>query len=347
MTKNLKDLTTSQIARQSALNNPFAVQKIEKELKPLYGFDGILWNENPIFLKSQVASLFEIDERTIERYLSSNEEELKKNGYEILRGAELKKFKDFLSVSDIDVVDLKLLAKVPQLGIFNFRSVLNLAMLLTESRKAKEMRARILDIAISVITKKSGGNAKYINQRDVDYLPTSFQEVNYRGEFTTALNECVKANNWKYSKYTNLIYKAIFEEDASEYKKILNLSQNDTARDTFYAEIIDVVSSFETGFAEKLNEEFKKLGRVLSIKEADDLFQNFTNQSVLKPFITKARIAMSSRDLNFRDALHKKLEHYIQAIPEADYEKFLGEKSKDLEDRIKDDLEIYKRLKDR
>ena len=27
------------------------------------------------------------------------------------------------------------------------------------------MRARILDIAISVITKKSGGNAKYINQR--------------------------------------------------------------------------------------------------------------------------------------------------------------------------------------
>jgi hypothetical protein len=342
MTKNLKDLTTSVVARQSTLNNPFAIQKIEKELKLLYGFEGILWNQNPIFLKSQVATLFEIDERTIERYLSSNEEELKKNGYEILRGAELKKFKDFLSASDIDVG-----TKTTVLGIFNFRSVLNLAMLLTESQKAKEMRARILDIAISVITKKSGGNAKYINQRDVDYLRSSFQEVVYRKEFTTALNECVKANNWKYSKYTNLIYKAIFAEDASEYKKILNLSHNDTARDTFYAEVIDVVASFETGFAEKLNEEFKKLGRVLSLEEADELFQKFANQSVLKPFITKARTVMASRDLNFRDALHEKLEHYVQAIPESDYEKFLGDKSEDLKKRIEEDLEVYKRLKDR
>ena len=342
MTKNLKDLTSSSVARQSTLNNPFAIQKIEKELKLLYGFDGILWNENPIFLKSQVATLFEIDERTIERYLSSNEEELKKNGYEILRGAELKKFKDFLSVSDIDVG-----TKTTVLGIFNFRSVLNLAMLLTESQKAKEMRVKILDIAISVITKKSGGNAKYINQRDVDYLPSAFQEVNYRKEFTTALNECVEDNNWKYSKYTNLIYKAIFAEDAAEYRKILNLSRNDNTRDTFYSEVIDVVASFETGFAEKLNEEYKKIGHILSISEADELFKKFANQSVLKPFIIKARTVMASRDLNFRDALHEKLEHYIQAVPEADYEKFLGDKSEDLKKRIKEDLEVYKRLKDR
>lgn len=338
VTKDLKDLTTSMVARQSTLNNPFAIKKIEKEFK----FDGILWDESQVFLKSQVATLFEIDERTIERYLSSNEEELKNNGYKILRGAELKKFKDFLSASDIDVG-----TKTTILGIFNFRSVLNLAMLITESQKAKEVRARILDIAISVIAKKSGGNAKYINQRDADYLPASFQEVNYRKEFTTALNECIEANNWKYSKYTNLIYKSIFAEDASEYKKILNLSRSDNARDTFYSEVLDVVASFETGFAEKLNEEFKNLGRILSIDEADELFQKFANQSVLRPFITKARTVMSSRDLTFREALHEKLEHYIQAVPEADYEKFLGEKSKDLEERIKEDLAVYKRLKDR
>lgn len=253
MSENIKDLTSSIITRQSTLNNVFAIEEIEQEFK----FNGILWNENLVFLKNQVASIFEIDERTIERYLSSHEEELKNNGYKILRGSELKKFKDLLFVGDIDVADLNLLTKVPQLGIFNFRAVLNLAMLLTESQKAKEMRARILDIAISVISKKSGGNTKYINQRATDYLQSSFQEENYRKEFTKALNECVEDNNWKYSKYTNLIYKAIFAEDAFEYKKILNLSHKDNARDTFYSEVIDVIAYFETGFAEKLNEEFK------------------------------------------------------------------------------------------
>jgi hypothetical protein len=220
-------------------------------------------------------------------------------------------------------------------------------MLLTESQKAKEIRARILDITISVITQKSGGHTKYINQRDADYLPAVFQEENYRKEFTSALKNYVNGNNWKYSKYTNLIYKAIFAEDASEYKKILNLSHNDQARDTFYTEIIDIISAFETGFAEKLKEKSEELNRALLEEEADKLFATFSSQAVLKPYITKARIIMSSRDLNFRDALHNKLEHYIQSVPEGDYEKFLGEKSKDLEKRIKEDLEVYKRLKDR
>ena len=39
-----------------------------------------------------VASFYEVDERTIERYISSFSEELKLNGYEILRGKRLKEF---------------------------------------------------------------------------------------------------------------------------------------------------------------------------------------------------------------------------------------------------------------
>jgi hypothetical protein len=58
---------------------------------------------------------------------------------------------------------------------------------------------------------------------------------------------------------------------------------------------------------------------------------------------------MASRDLGFRDALHEKLEHYIQTVPEGDFERFLGEKTKSLTDQLSDPktLEVLKRLKDR
>ena len=58
---------------------------------------------------------------------------------------------------------------------------------------------------------------------------------------------------------------------------------------------------------------------------------------------------MASRDLCFRDALHEKLEAYIKAVPEADFERFLGEKSKSLEEQLSDPetLAVFKRLKDR
>ena len=58
---------------------------------------------------------------------------------------------------------------------------------------------------------------------------------------------------------------------------------------------------------------------------------------------------MASRDLGFRDALHEKLESYVQAVPKADFERFLGEKSRSLEERLSDPetMAVFKRLKDR
>jgi hypothetical protein len=47
----------------------------------------------------------EVDDRTIERYLASNGEELKQNGYRFLKGKALKDFKK-LHVSDIYVGDM-------------------------------------------------------------------------------------------------------------------------------------------------------------------------------------------------------------------------------------------------
>lgn len=41
-----------------------------------------------------VSTYFEVDVRTIERYVSENVEELSSNGYEIIKGKRLKNFID-------------------------------------------------------------------------------------------------------------------------------------------------------------------------------------------------------------------------------------------------------------
>ena len=56
---------------------------------------------------------------------------------------------------------------------------------------------------------------------------------------------------------------------------------------------------------------------------------------------------MATRDYGFRDVVHHRLENYIQSISPSDYKKFLGDQSKTLQERIDENIDIFKRLKDR
>ena len=56
---------------------------------------------------------------------------------------------------------------------------------------------------------------------------------------------------------------------------------------------------------------------------------------------------MASRDLAFRDALHLRLTEYISPLDQTEFEKFLGLKSQELLDRMKESEEVFKRLKER
>jgi len=337
------DLTTSDIHRQNVLNNRYAMQQIENEL----ALGGIIYQNNRYFTKKQIAEILEVDERTIDRCVSSNSAELRHNGYLILKGSNLKIFKGLFKLDDTNVVESEFFGNAPQLGIFSFKSILNMAMLLTESEKAKEIRSRILDIAIDTIAKKSGGHTRYINQRDEDFLGSSYQKEKYRKLFGNAIDNFIEDFPRKYKFYTDKVYQSIFAENAEEYRKILNLSKQDNVRDTMYSEVIDLIASYEAGLADSLEKAKTKKAALLTRKEANQLFDEFSNQVLFKPLIENARNKMASRDLCFRDALHEKLKHYIQNVPEADYERFLGEKSKALAARIEESLEVYKRLKDR
>ncbi len=64
----------------------------------------------------------------------------------------------------------------------------------------------------------------FINRRDVNYLSAALTEDNYRKVLTSALNQCVDGHKtYKYSQVTDYIYKAVFKENAKEYRNVLSL----------------------------------------------------------------------------------------------------------------------------
>lgn len=336
-----KDLTTSGLDRQNILNNQIAVDEISHRIK----IKSVNF-ENKIYItKEIVAEFYEVDVRTITRYIENNSEELRNNGYEVLKGKRLKEFLQMIDKSFAK--DINVPSKITQLGVFDFRSFLNIGMLLSESLKAKQVRKLILDIAIDVINEKTGGNTKYINKRDQDFLFSSFQEDNYRRKFTDALRDYLEDDTYKYAKFTNMIYKSIFKENAKEYKKILDLKASDKIRETFYSEILDIVASYENGLAEEIKTNFEKKGRSLTIDETEEIFKKFEKLPLWKPLIEKGRVKMSSRDMALRDAFHYQLVEYIQPLNQKEFDKFLGEKSEELEKLLKENEDVLKRLKER
>lgn len=333
----MKDLTSSNIDRQNILNNPIVLSN----LRDYFGVPGMLFQEEYKYTKQQISDFYQIDIATIDRYLENYDKELKHNGYVVLKGKNLKEFKtDFGHI-------LNLSSKTSQLGVFNFRSFLNLGMLLIESEMARALRSKILDIVIDTLNEKAGGSTKYINQRDEDFFNAILKEPHYRKEFTQALNSYLDLGNFKYAIYTSKIYECIFKENAIEYKKILNLSENDNARDTMYSEVLKLIASFETGLAHEMKEKYNTLGRKLTKGEMDVLLYNFSEHPLFKPLIEDARVKMASRDYGFRKVFHDNLKNYINTVSKSDFERFLGDKSKTLEERIDENIDVFKRLKNR
>jgi len=336
-----EDLTNSKIDRQNILNNPYAVVEIQKATQ----IKGIEFEGTGRLVKEQVAHFFEVTPRTVDNLLQKYGDELRQNGYEVLKGKRLKEFK--LRVQEQSGNEIDFVTKTTVLGIFDFRAFLNIAMLLSDSERARLLRQTILDIVIDTINQRTGGGTKYINQRDEDFLQAAFQEENYRKQFTNALRDYVGMGQFKYPMYTDKIYVSIFREKANEYRKILRLHQKENVRDTFYAEVLDLVASYECGFADELRMAFEEKGDKLTFREVDTVFQQFESMAHWKPLIEKARNKMASRDLCFRDALHHQLKEYVTPVQADEFERFLGEKSKELAERLEEAKDVMKRLKER
>ncbi|MDD2792231.1 MAG: DNA-binding protein [Sediminibacterium sp.] len=356
-----RDLTNSEIDRKSILSNKDAIKEVYNQ----FGFPGVFFDGKYRFTKTQVAGFYEVDIRTIERLLDSNDLEFKENGYELFTGSRLKAlrmaFEETASsgrhATDMNVGDMSQLvenelisSRTSSIGIFTFKALLNVGMLLTTSERARELRGAILNIVIDVLNKRLGGSTKFINQREEEFLPSAIREFSYRQEFTNALDAYIVDNKFKYSQLTDKIYMSIFKENAKEYRQVLNLNTKESVRATMYSEVLDLVSSYENGFADFLRKRFEERGRIkFRLSETHLLFKEFEemSNSLYAPLQEKARGLMASRDMAFREALHEKLKEYVSTVSLDDIDKFLGEKSRQLEDRIEENKEVFKRLRDR
>ena len=335
-----KDLTTSQLDRQNILNNELAIDEVQEKS----GVEGIEWEGKLYVTREMTAEFFQVDIRTIGRYIEQNNEELTRNGYVVLKG---KKLKEFISAVRNSGKDIYVPTKTTVLGVFDFRAFLNLAMLISESDRARALRQMMLDVVIDLINRKTGGGTKYINQRDKDFVFAQIQEDNYRRQFTDALKKYVVDNRYKYAHFTDMIYVSIFREKAAEYKKILDLKANDKVRDTFYSEILDIIAAYESGLAEAIEREYERLGHILTFEEVEALFKKFEEMALWKPLIQRGRVKMASRDMALRDAFHYQLAEYIKPLDQEEYQKFLGATGDELEKLMDENKEVLKRLKER
>lgn len=332
----MKDLTVSNIERQNVLNNRFAIDEIQKHLE----LSGMLFEGEYRFTKKMVAEYYGVEERTIERYLTKYSDELSANGYVLCKGKSLKDLKlQFAPVINVG-------SKTTQIGLFNFRAFLNLGMLLTESEKAKSLRSMILDFVIATIHEKTGGGTKFINRRDINYIPVAITEENYRKNLTSAISQYVQGHPTnKYAQVTDLIYQAVFKENAREYRKILRLDSKDSVRHTLYAEVLLVISSFENGVGAAIREKAKVKNGPITLEEVAEIVIQLSESPMQQPYLADARSKMASRDLSFRDAYHENIAEYLRAVTPDEFERFIGDQSIDFDRILESNKDVLKRLK--
>jgi len=222
-----------------------------------------------------------------------------------------------------------------------------MGMLLTESERAKKLRSMILDLVIATIHEKTGGGTKYINRRDINYIPAAITEENYRKNLTSVIRQYVQGHQtYKYAQVTDLIYKAVFKENAKEYREILRLDSKDNVRHTLYAEVLLVISSFENGVGAAIQEECKQNGKVkLTIEEVERIVGELAEHPMQKPYLNDARSKMASRDFSFRDAYHSNIGEYLQAVSPEEFERFIGDQSVDFDRILENNKDVLKRLK--
>lgn len=337
----------STVDRQNLLNNTGALRVIEQHLDlkaPIIDNEMRLTTE-------QVALFYDIDERTIRRYIDAHRDELGDNGYEIFTWKRLQEAKK-VYVKDIHVLNIN--PKAPQVWFFSFRAFLNLGMLLQESDVARQLRQTMLDIVLEYLNTKWGWNTKYINVNDDTYLLAYRESIDYRKRFTDALRDYIDAWNFKYPYFTNLVYQAIFLENSREYKLLLRLWEKENLRHTLYSEVLTVVSQYENWFAHDLRSRSTQLWRKLTELEAKKLFDDFQQNPILEPTREMARTIMASRDKALRQVLHDKLTPYIETLTPDEYERFCAEyieykwsKNKEMLDLMEENKEVFIRLRDK
>ena len=105
----------------------------------------ILLPDNTNVTTEMVANYFEVDKDTIKKSIQRHNDELINDGLKVLKGKDLKCFKELLEVGD-NVSLTPEIKTSPSLTILPRRAILRLGMLLRDSLIAKQIRTYLLDV---------------------------------------------------------------------------------------------------------------------------------------------------------------------------------------------------------
>lgn len=95
---------------------------------------------------AMVATYFEVAETVVNNLLSRHREELESNGLRVLRGAELREFKELDENLKMSSSSESYPQRRSSLALWSRRAILNVAMLLRDSDVARQVRTYLLDM---------------------------------------------------------------------------------------------------------------------------------------------------------------------------------------------------------
>ena len=189
--------------------------------------------DDMIVTVQQAANYYECSMDTIKTLIKRNRDEFEGDGMVVLKGQELKKFKEELGVGSNEPG----ISYASSLTILTKRSLLRIGMLMTSNLLATKIRNYLLNIEEKTeIDRKS-----WAIQREVGIIE--------RKRMTSAISKYIPENKnkkFEYPNYTNMIYKTIFGCDAKSLRLQRNVKTNDALRDNFTESELKKVEEVET-----------------------------------------------------------------------------------------------------
>ena len=189
--------------------------------------------EDMVVTVQQAANYYECSMDTIKTLIKRNRDEFEDDGMTVLKGQELKNFKEDLGVGSNEPN----LAYASSLTLLTKRSLLRIGMLMTSNLLATKIRNYLLNIEEKTeIDRKS-----WAIQREVGIIE--------RKRMTSAISRYIpesKHKKFAYPNYTNMIYKIIFGCDAKTLREERKVKTNDALRDSFSETELKKVEEVET-----------------------------------------------------------------------------------------------------
>jgi len=205
-------------------------EKINEVLNKIKGL--ILLPDDANITVEMASQYFEVDKETIKKSIQRHNEELVTDGLKVLKGQELKDFKDLISGGDTASLPSEI-KQSSVLTIIPRRAILRIGMLLQDSLIAKQVRTYLLDVEsntkiedkLIALTQENNNMVSILNNK-VDYLYQINNELKHDNSVIIADNEELKHNiNMLIVKVDELLEQPLFRihENSSRIYDMLML----------------------------------------------------------------------------------------------------------------------------